>query len=45
MSKHLIEELKGTGKVYSGDLLLRVTNYRLCVWREDEGPAAEQASG
>jgi len=41
MSKHLIEELKGTGKVYSGDRLLRVTNYRLYVWREDEGPAAE----
>jgi len=41
MSKHLIEELKGTGKVYSGDQLLRVTNYRLYVWREDEGPAAD----
>jgi hypothetical protein len=40
MSKHLIEELKGTGKVYSGDRLLRVTNYRLYVWREVEGPAA-----
>ena len=42
MSKHLIEELKGTGKVYSGDRLLRVTNYRLYVWREGEGPAEER---
>jgi hypothetical protein len=41
MSKHLIEELKGTGKVYSGGQLLRVTNYRLYVWREEETPAAD----
>jgi hypothetical protein len=39
MSKQLLEELKGTGKVYSGDLLLRVTNYRLYVWREEETAA------
>jgi hypothetical protein len=35
MSKHLVEELKGVGKVYSGDQLLRVTNYRLYVWQEE----------
>jgi len=40
MSKHLIEELKGTGKVFSGDQLLRITNYRLYVWREEEAAAA-----
>ena len=39
--KHLIEELKGTGKVYSGDLLLRIANYRLFVWQEDASPAVE----
>src|SRR5262245_13905773 len=36
MSKHLVEELKGVGKVYSGDQLLRITSYRLYVWREDD---------
>ena len=41
MSKHLIEELNGTGKIYSGDQLLRVTNYRLFVWREEETPAED----
>jgi hypothetical protein len=35
MSKHLVEELKGIGKVYSGDQLLRITNYRLYVWQEE----------
>ena len=39
--KHLIEELKGTGKVYSGDQLLRIANYRLFVWQEDASPAVE----
>jgi hypothetical protein len=41
MSKHLIEELKGVGKVYSGDQLLRITNYRLYVWRDENQPAAD----
>ena len=40
MSKHLLEELKGVGKVYSGDQLLRVTNYRLYVWQEEATPDA-----
>ena len=39
--KHLIEELKGTGKIYSGDQLLRIANYRLFVWKEEPSPAAE----
>ena len=43
MSKHLIEELKGVGKVYSGDQLLRITNYRLYVWREEAATADARA--
>ena len=39
MSKHLVEELTGVGKVYSGDQLLRITNYKLFVWREEELPS------
>jgi len=46
MSKHLVEELKGVGKVYSGDSLLRITNYRLYIWREEETtPAVEAIDG
>jgi hypothetical protein len=44
MSKHLVEELKGVGKVYSGDQLLRITNYRLYVWQEQAPAQASVAS-
>jgi hypothetical protein len=43
MSKHLVEELKGIGKVYSGDQLLRITNYRLYVWQEESAAAGAGA--
>lgn len=39
MSKHLLETLTGTGRIYADGRLLRTTPYHLSVWSDDESQA------
>jgi hypothetical protein len=34
MSRSLLEELSGVGRIYVGEQLLRTTSYQLSVWSE-----------
>ncbi|MGQ0733832.1 MAG: hypothetical protein ACT4QD_09275 [Acidobacteriota bacterium] len=37
MSRELIEELRGVGRVYAAGVLLRTTSYHLSVWHDKSG--------
>ena len=39
MAPRVVESLSGVGEIYSGDVLLRSTPYRLSVLRDDDSPA------
>jgi hypothetical protein len=39
VAPRVVESLNGVGQIYSGDVLLRSTPYRLSVVRDDDSPA------
>jgi hypothetical protein len=41
MSKQLVESLRGVGKIFAGDVLLRTVPYELSLWSDPEGGATE----
>ena len=39
MARRVLESLRGVGKVFTGEVLLRETTYDVSVWIDDDAPA------